>query len=90
MEAIVKSLIKDSLLISKLIVGLNNIGVDASPYHLNISNTILTIMGIKMNDDEFDVYDKLFDESCNIDIEDSKALNQLTNKIYRYLIKLKG
>ncbi len=89
MEQIIKSLIKDELLSSKLILGLNALSVDAAPYHLHLSNTILTIMGIKLNDDEFDVYDKLFEESCNIDIEDSKALNQLTNKIYRYLIKLK-
>jgi hypothetical protein len=90
METIIKSLIKDELLNSKLIIGLSNIGVCAEHFTLNLSNTILKIVEVKLNDEEFDRYDKMFEEVLNIDIEDNKALNELSEKIYKYLMKLKG
>jgi hypothetical protein len=89
MEQVIKALIKDEVKSTKLVIGLNNMGVEASNFHLNLSNTILTIVGVKLNDEEFDRYDKMYEEVLNIDIEDNKSLNQLTNKIYRYLMKIK-
>jgi len=89
MEQVIKALIKDEVKSTKLVIGLNNMGVEASNFHLNLSNTILTIVGVKLNDEDFDRYDKMYEEVLNIDIEDNKSLNQLTNKIYRYLMKIK-
>jgi hypothetical protein len=87
MEKIIKSLIKDELINTKLILGLNELGLDAGLYQLHLSQTILNLIGIKIGDSEFEKFDLYFDEVNKINIEDTKKLNKLTDKIYTYLIE---
>jgi hypothetical protein len=47
---IILSLIKDDLINMRLVHGLNNLGLNADDYTLNLSTTIFELMGIDKND----------------------------------------
>lgn len=90
-KKLVLSLIKDDLINSKLLRGLNKVGLDADHYCLFLSGTIFDLMGYKNNessDEIFSEYIKLTEQSDKIDIKETpNTLDGLANEIYVFLIK---
>jgi len=58
---IILSLIKDDLMNTQLIDGLNNIGLDAGNYYLNISESFFALMDFGNYDQETKLYNDYFD-----------------------------
>ncbi len=95
-EQLIISLIKDDLINSKLVNGLNQLGLSAGDYHLNLSGTIFSLMGIvgaANNDKLLDYYINLTSASQHIDLsniaERGAALENLAYSIYRELCEWK-
>lgn len=93
-KKLVISLIKDDLINSKLLRGLNKAGLDADHYCLFLSGTIFDLMGYEnseRSDEVFSEYIKLTEQSDKIDIKVTpNALDGLTNEIYYFLVKKKS
>ena len=56
-KALVIGLIKDGLINSKLVNGLNSLGLDANDYNISVGDTIFVLMGFKndeLNDLSFE------------------------------------
>jgi hypothetical protein len=88
------SLIKDDLTNNKLVSGLNNIGLNASDYHLQLSETILTMIGLDTEDDSIhDLYFKLTQQSESLDLSNigtrEQQLNAMAQSIYSELSRIK-
>ncbi|MFD1001935.1 hypothetical protein ACFQ21_21600 [Ohtaekwangia kribbensis] len=84
------SLIKDDLTNNKLVSGLNNLGLNASDYHLQLSETILTMMGLDTEDDSIhDLYFQLTQQSESLDLSNigtrEQQLNAMAQSIYSEL-----
>jgi hypothetical protein len=91
---IILSLIKDDLVNNKLVAGLNNIGLNASDYHLQLCETILTMMGLDTEDDSIhDLYFKLTQQSESLDLSNigtrEQQLNAMAQSIYSELSRIK-
>jgi hypothetical protein len=92
-EKLIISLIKDDLINSKLVNGLNQLGLCAGDYHLNLSETIFGLMGIDGADSDklLDYYINLTSASQDIDLsniaERGAALENLAYSIYSNLRK---
>ncbi|MBI3134084.1 MAG: hypothetical protein HYZ14_05350 [Bacteroidetes bacterium] len=90
-KKLILSLIKDDLISSKLLRGLNKVGLDADQYCLFLSGTIFDLMGYPNNersDEIFSEYIKLTEQSDNVDIRETpNSLNGLANEIYSFLVK---
>lgn len=90
-KKLILSLIKDDLINSKLIRGLNRTGLQADNYCLFLSGTIFDLLGYPnthQSDEIFSEYIKLTEQSDHIDIgETPNALDGLANEIYSFLIK---
>lgn len=89
---LIVSLIKDDLINAKLINGLNNLGLNAGMYYLNLSDTIFVLLGITENKEGeklFEHYLMLRNEAVAIlDLKTyPQALNDLANEIYQKLKK---
>lgn len=84
-DHLIISLIKDDLIHSRLINGLNILGLDASPYFLHLSDLIFQLMGLddKSNNEElYQEYLKLAKKTSMIEVEDDEALSKLALEIY--------
>jgi hypothetical protein len=87
-EQLIISLIKDDLINSKLVSGLNQLGLCAGDYHLNLSEAIFGLMGIDGADSDklLDYYINLTAASQGIDLsniaERGAALENLAYHIY--------
>jgi hypothetical protein len=93
-KQLILSLIKDDLINTKLISGLENLGVDAGLYLLGISDAIFVLMDIddsKQGEELFEYYLELRDDKLNeIDLKKSyEELNVLALAIYNRLKELK-
>lgn len=90
-KKLILSLIKDDLINSKLLRGLNKAGLDADKYCLFLSGTIFDLMGYpntERSDEIFSEYIKRTKQSDNIDISETpNALDGLAQEIYVFLIK---
>lgn len=84
------ALIQSNIIITKLLISLNKIGLDPSNYYSNLSVTILKIMNIKLNEEQFDEYEDLYDNAMNIDIHNKKHLQKLAETIHSHLLKFKN
>ncbi len=88
-KKLIVSLIKDDLINSKLVYSLTDIGLDATCYHLLLSNTIFELMGVKENtraDRLFEFYSCLTRKVRDIDISQShKPLDNLATEIFQQL-----
>jgi hypothetical protein len=88
---LILSLIKDDLINSKLLRGLNKAGLDADQYCLFLSGTIFDLLGYPKNersDEIFSEYIKLTEQSDKIDIKETpNTLDGLANEIYVFLVK---
>ncbi len=82
------SLIKDDLINSKLVYGLNDLGMDSSAYFVNLSSTVFKLMGFEnslRSEALYEEYIALSKEAKHIDISESmRPLDELVLKIYRY------
>jgi hypothetical protein len=85
------SLIKDDLINSKLVNSLSQIGLNASDYHLHLSNTIFKLMGFnndQRSDQVFALYLELSKKAIQINISESPAaLDDLALEIFQMLPK---
>ena len=90
-KKLIVSLIKDDLINSKLVRGLNKAGLDADKYCLFLGGTIFDLLGFpntERSDEIFAEYIKLTEKSDHVDIgETPNALDELANEIYVFLVK---
>lgn len=88
-KSLILSLIKDDLINSKLVNGLNELGLDASKYFINSSDTVFKLMGFHNHEFEeelFQYYLELTAKAKHIDISDSnEPLDELCLEIYNAL-----
>ena len=88
-KQLILSLIKDDLINSKLLRGLNKAGLDADKYCLFLSGTIFDLMGFpntERSDEIFSEYIKLTEQSDKVDIRETpNALDGLAHEIYVFL-----
>jgi len=93
-KELILALIKDDLINSKLVYGLTDLGIDASDYFLNLSDTIFKLMKFSDTKAEEKIYEhylKLTKKAKDINIAESRNnLNSLTYEIYAELILLKS
>ena len=92
---LILSLIKDDLVNNKLVAGLNNLGLSAGDYHLQLSETILTMIGLDTEDDSInDLYFQLTQQSESIDLSNigtrEQQLNKMAQSIYSELSQRKA
>ena len=88
---LILSLIKDDLINSKLVNGLNELGLDASKYFIHSSDTAFKLMGLQNHEFEeelFRYYLELTEKVKHIDISDSnEPLDELCLEIYDALLE---
>jgi hypothetical protein len=88
---LILSLIKDDLINSKLLRGLNKAGLDADKYCLFLSGTIFDLLGYpnsERSDEIFSKYIKLTEQSDKIDIKETpNTLDGLAKEIYIFLVR---
>ena len=89
-KQLIVSLIKDDLINSRLVSGLNRIGLDAEHYFLHLSETVFKLIGFKDNertDEVYQCYLELSKKAETIDISKSHVLMEaLALEIYRELL----
>lgn len=88
-------LIKDNLINLKLIYGLNNIGLIADDYHLDLGDTIFKLMGFEASEQSDLIFETVFmgnsEKITRIAISDSRdELHLLSREIYKELLFAKG
>ncbi len=79
------SLIEDDLKNTKLVLGLQKLGLSPSQYYLNLSDTIFDILGISDNDENEHIYleyVKLSSKIECINISSSIGFKNLANEIF--------
>jgi hypothetical protein len=93
-QQLICSLIKDDLTNSRLINGLNHMGLDAGDYFLHLSETIFQLMGFENNhhtDEVYTHYLELTGKAHSINLLSSgTTLDQLAQEIYLKLSILKN
>ena len=89
---LIVSLIKNDLVSSKLILSLNQIGLRADDYYLDLHETVFKLMGLEelLHDDKlYDRYLSLVQQVMYIDFFDAhvreQSLTTLAQKIYQEL-----
>ncbi|MBI2271096.1 MAG: hypothetical protein HYU69_12190 [Bacteroidetes bacterium] len=91
-KKIILSLIKDDLTNTKLVSGLNALGLNADDYNLYLGEKILSMMGFEESEQSEMVYEKIYlamgEKVKEIDITESKEkLNELAEEIYDELLE---
>jgi hypothetical protein len=93
-KKLIISLIQDDLVSYKLVLGLNELGLNASDYFLNLSDTIFKLMKFSDSKAEEKIYEHYLELTKRvkyIDITESRnTLNSLAHEIYVELTKLKS
>jgi len=89
-KKLILSLIKDDLMNTQLIDGLNNIGLDAGKYYLNISESFFALMDFGNYDQETKLYNDYFDfaeEAVATNLfKTSEQLNAIALDVYNKLL----
>ena len=92
-EKLIKSLIKDDLINTKLVDGLNSLGLNAENYSLFLSETIINLMGFEDIDENDSVHHFYIDytkKAKNLDINNyNNSFDKLADEIYQSLKTLK-
>jgi hypothetical protein len=86
---IILSLIKDDLTNTQLIDGLNNIGLDAGKYYLNISESFFALMDFGNYDQETKLYNDYFDfaeEAVASPLKNPEQLDAIELEVYNKLL----
>lgn len=90
-KKLILSLIKDDLINTKLISGLENLGIDASRYLLGISDAIFVMMGIddnKQGEELLEYYLELRDKKVKkFNLKKYQTLDNVALEIYKEIIK---
>ena len=88
-KELIISLIKDNLINTRLVYGLEKLGLDVGNYHVHLAETVLNLMGIGNDSDElFEEYIEMYEQVAEIDIfKYPRLLDSLANGIYRELLK---
>lgn len=88
-QQLIFKLIKDELIYSKLVNGLNNLGLNADDYLLHLSTTIFQLMEIPdtlSNEYIYQGYRSLLRKAENVDLlHGHRPLDPLVEEIYAYL-----
>jgi hypothetical protein len=85
-EQLIISLIKDDLINNKLVNGLNQLGLCASDYHLHLSETIFSLMGIDSSADDdklLDYYIQLSSAIQSVNLSDITGRDAIAEKLAR-------
>ena len=87
---LILSLIKDDLILTQFITGLNNLGLDAGKYYLHLSQTIFILLGFGDFNKENKLYEEYFDyvdkaTTVNL-LEHPKQLNKIALELYNKLM----
>lgn len=87
-EVIIR-LIKDHLVNTRLINGLNNLGLCPDDYYLHLSDTIFKMIGISDGKDElFEAYLNWCSRISQTEVlKDQKLLEKYANEIYLVLLR---
>ncbi len=91
-KKLILSLIHDDLVSSKLVQGLNELGLQASPYLLHLGSTVFKLLEIEdklLNERIYEHYLQLLCRAKHVHIEDTAALSKLAESIYTELLQLK-
>ncbi|TAL58245.1 MAG: hypothetical protein EPN85_11985 [Bacteroidetes bacterium] len=90
-QELIISLIKDDLTNTRLVNGLNTLGLDSGDYNLNLSDTIFKLLSIDDDREElFEEYLKWCEEIIRIDIlKYPEFLDTHARGIYKKLLKEK-
>lgn len=92
-QDLILSLIKDDLIHSKMVQGLNEMGIYAEDYFLHLSDTVFKLLGFKDGEETemiFERYLELSEQAMLVDISDShKAMDNLAMQIYIELLSRK-
>jgi hypothetical protein len=93
-EIIIK-LIRDHLINTKLVSGLNALGLNADEYALYLGDTIFLLMGLKGNEHNDLIFEKIFlansEKVKHINFAyDMEELNALSKLIYEELVLVQG
>lgn len=87
-KEIIVRLLKDHLVHTRLIKGLENLGLTADDYYLHLSDTIFKMIGI--SDDKEELYEAYLDWCTKIShtevFRDQKLLDNYALEIYSVLI----
>lgn len=85
-KKLILSLIKDDLINSKLVNGLNELGLNADNYFLHLKDTVFKLMGFEDDEESeqiFERYMELSKRAMFVDISQSnKSLDDLALQIY--------
>jgi hypothetical protein len=91
---LIQSLIKDDLINSKLVAGLNDLGLDAGAYFLHLTETIFELLEIPAGKDSDQIFEYYLEEMKRVKAIDlSKSygeLEELTAEIFEQLVEMKG
>lgn len=89
-KELILSLIKDDLVNSRLLLGLDSLGLRATDYCLHISDTIFSLMGFPENNHSerfFELYLELTKKARFLNISQSQnQLEELAQEIYAELV----
>jgi hypothetical protein len=89
---LIRSLIKDDLINSRLVSGLNDLGLDSGKYYLHLSETIFSLLGLKDIENGAEIWEEYFflvEKASKIDIAGNpEQLDNLAEDIYSTLEKL--
>jgi len=89
-KKLVLSLIKDNLIHTRLLMGLEALGFCTLHYVTNLEQTILELMDVHINDEQYESYVSLFSKVSDIDIaERSGELDEMANQIYEAIAENK-
>lgn len=89
MKKQILTLIESDILNFKLVITLNNIGVDASNYSTDISKVVFKLMGITKEQRTEELYRKYFDlikQVEYLDLRNENEKSRLSLKIYNHLL----
>lgn len=86
-KQLIISLIRDSLINTRLIHGLEKLGLDSGNYYVHLGGTVFDLMGIKGDrDDLFEEYMEMCEQATQIDIfKYHELLNSSAQGIYERL-----
>jgi hypothetical protein len=94
MEKLILSLIKDDLIHTKLVTGLQQLGLKSDNYFLNLGDTIFNLMGFEDNAETETIYERYMEltrRSLQIDISQShKAIEHFAMEIYKEILSRKS
>jgi len=88
-KELIISLIKDNLINTRLVHGLDLLGLDSGNYHVHLSQTIFNLIGIEDNRDElFEEYIEMCEQVTQMEIfKYPELLENHAKGIYKKLVK---